>query len=129
MKSRYRNQPFCSRSSARGSIPTALEGGAGEEPTADLIERAYTGPDEEGNSQSWRRIDGDWLGASREFAIKLDNATNNTSLVLAFEIDGGRTLIFAADAQVGSWLSWADLDWTVDGRNVTARISSLARHF
>ena len=53
--------------------------------------------------------------------MQLDSRTNNTSLVLAFEfIDSGRVLLFAADAQVGNWLSWHDLEWTVDGKTVTA---------
>ena len=71
--------------------------------------------------QSWRRIDGDWLGAARNFALKLDSATNNTSLVLAIELtDKGKVLLFAADAQVGNWLSWQDLSWkTHDGKPVT----------
>lgn len=71
--------------------------------------------------QSWRRIDGDWLGAARNFALKLDSATNNTSLVLAIELtDKGKVLLFAADAQVGNWLSWQDLIWTTrDGKPVT----------
>jgi hypothetical protein len=62
------------------------------------------------NDQSWRRIDSDWLGLSADLAMQLDNRTNNTSLVLAFEfVKSGRVLLFAADAQVGSWLSWQNL--------------------
>jgi hypothetical protein len=53
-------------------------------------------------------------------ALQLDSLTNNTSLVIAIELaPGGNVLLFAADAQVGNWLSWQDLKWTVDGRNVT----------
>ncbi|MDY0968687.1 MULTISPECIES: hypothetical protein [unclassified Sphingomonas] len=90
--------------------------------TGDFFKDAYWGPAADGGDQSWRRIDGDWLTGSREFALKLDNATNNTSLVLALEFErSGRTLLFAADAQVGSWLSWQELAWTVDGEEVTAR--------
>jgi hypothetical protein len=42
---------------------------------------------------------------------------NNTSLVLAFELGEpgrGQVLLFAADAQVGNWLSWTstNLAWT-----------------
>ena len=70
--------------------------------------------------QSWRRIDAEWLGASADLAMQLDKAVNNTSLVLAFEfVDTGRVMLFAADAQVGSWLSWQDLTWQVDGKAVT----------
>jgi hypothetical protein len=66
------------------------------------------------NDQSWRRIDSDWLGLSADLAMQLDNRTNNTSLVLAFEfVKSGRVLLFAADAQVGSWLSWQNLCWSI----------------
>jgi hypothetical protein len=68
----------------------------------------------------WRRIDGDWLGGTTEMALQLDSLTNNTSLVLAIELaPGGDVLLFAADAQVGSWLSWQSLSWRVDGTTVT----------
>lgn len=60
----------------------------------------------------WRRIDGDWLSASADLAMQLDQRTNNTSLVLAFELsETKRVLLFAADAQIGNWLSWRDLKW------------------
>jgi hypothetical protein len=69
---------------------------------------------------SWRRIDGDWLGGASEMALQLDSLTNNTSLVLAIELEpGGDVLLFAADAQVGNWLSWQELKWTVEGKDVT----------
>lgn len=72
------------------------------------------------NDQRWRRIDGDWLGASADLAMQLDDRTNNSSLVLAFEfVDSGRVLLFAADAQIGNWLSWQDLKWNVDGKSVS----------
>lgn len=65
--------------------------------------------------QGWRRIDDDWLGISPDLALKLDSATNNTSLVLAIELEpGGDVLLFAGDAQVGNWLSWHDVKW-MDG--------------
>lgn len=53
-----------------------------------------------------RRIDADWLGAAGALALKLNSDTNNTSLVLAFEIADGAIMLFAADAQVGNWESW-----------------------
>ncbi len=65
---------------------------------------------------AWRRIDTDWLDVTSELALNLDNDTNNTSLVLAFELGkpgSGEVLLFAADAQVGNWLSWKDLSWKV----------------
>jgi hypothetical protein len=75
------------------------------------------------NTQDWRRIDADWMGAATTLAMQLDQDTNNTSLVLAFELgpkkDGGPVLLFAADAQVGNWLSWQDVTWTFEGRTIT----------
>ncbi|MGY3487900.1 beta-lactamase superfamily II metal-dependent hydrolase [Bradyrhizobium sp. USDA 4011] len=59
----------------------------------------------------WQRIDTEWLGNTDEFALMLQSATNNTSLVLAIELAGGDVLLFAADAQVGNWLSWEALEW------------------
>ena len=34
----------------------------------------------------WRRIDESWLHSADNLAIKMNSATNNTSLVLAFEL-------------------------------------------
>jgi hypothetical protein len=67
----------------------------------------------------WRRIDTDWLAGSTELALQLDSLTNNTSLAVAIELPNGDVLLFAADAQVGNWLSWQDLTWTVDGKTVS----------
>ncbi len=65
--------------------------------------------------QSWRRIDGAWLGMSETMALQLDSATNNTSLVIAIEIiDTGEVLLFPGDAQAGNWMSWQDLKWKAD---------------
>jgi beta-lactamase superfamily II metal-dependent hydrolase len=57
-----------------------------------------------------RRIDSDWLWAGAEqLALHLDSYTNNTSLVLAFELpETKKVLLFVGDAQVGNWLSWHD---------------------
>jgi hypothetical protein len=68
--------------------------------------------------QSWRQIDADWLDVSSNLALQLDTATNNTSLVIGLELPNREVLLFAADAQVGNWLSWQDLDWTVGGEKV-----------
>jgi beta-lactamase superfamily II metal-dependent hydrolase len=62
----------------------------------------------------WRRIDNDWLAAADELALSINNMTNNTSLVLAIELTETKprkVLLFAADAQVGNWLSWQNLEW------------------
>lgn len=75
-------------------------------PTQSLIAETYLDPD-----ATWRRIDGDWLNAAGPLALDLAGDTNNSSLVLAFEWGPrgrGRVLLFAADAQVGNWLSWRD---------------------
>ena len=82
----------------------------------------YLGPDGQGSGQAWRRIDGDWLASAPELALQLDSRTNNSSLVIAFEIvDTGHVLLFAADAQVGNWLTWSDITFPVkrEGANVT----------
>ncbi|WP_198033769.1 MBL fold metallo-hydrolase [Bradyrhizobium sp. WSM2254] len=73
-----------------------------------------------GDASEWRRIDSDWLGGTDEFALMLQSATNNTSLVLAIELQSGDVMLFAGDAQVGNWLSWQSLSWKhPDGRTVT----------
>lgn len=65
---------------------------------------------------AWRRIDFDWLAGTDELALQLDNATNNTSLVLAIElIDDGRVLLMPADAQLGNWLSWENASLEISG--------------
>lgn len=70
-----------------------------------------------------RRIDGDWLwsGAQR-LALQMDSYTNNTSLVLAFELPKSKdVLLFVGDAQIGNWLSWHDQAYTTsDGRELSA---------
>ena len=67
----------------------------------------------------WRRIDAAWLDVAAELALRLDHLTNNTSLALAIELADGDVLLFAADAQVGNWLSWHNRAWTADGQTVT----------
>ena len=62
----------------------------------------------------WRQIEFDWTAAAETLALNLDSHTNNTCLVVAFElVKSGRVLLFAADAQVGNWLSWQDTKWQV----------------
>ena len=88
------------------------------DPDIAFLSRYYAGPPEPvagidaeyapGPDQGWRRIDNDWLGLSADLALQLDSRTNNSSLVLAIEIAAtGRVLLFAADAQIGNWKSWA----------------------
>lgn len=66
------------------------------------IERLYYG------SPDRSRIEEDWLDAAEALALKMDSDTNNTSLVLAIELPDRQVMLFAADAQVGNWLSWGD---------------------
>ena len=71
--------------------------------------------------EPWRRIDHDWLGVSADLAIQIDQRTNNSSLVLAFEfLETGRVMLFVGDAQVGNWLSWKDVHWPVGDKIVSA---------
>ncbi len=73
----------------------------------DFVSEMYEAP-----SEAWRRIDHDWLRAMGQLALDLDNDTNNSSLVLAFEFEDTRdVLLFPADAQVGNWQSWAKLEF------------------
>ncbi len=70
-----------------------------------------TGP---GHGPEWRRIDEDWLSAAEDLALSINSKTNNTSLVLAVELtesEQRKVLLFAADAQVGNWLSWHEIYW------------------
>ena len=63
-------------------------------------------------TNSWRKIDLDWLDQADRLALFLDSYTNNSSLVLAFElVKSGKVLLFAADAQTGNWLSWENIKW------------------
>jgi len=82
------------------------------------VGRSTSGPVD--TDQSWRRIDYDWASSGADLALQLDSKTNNTSLVLAFEVAGsGRVFLFTADAQIGNWLSWQTVSWQVDGKLVT----------
>jgi hypothetical protein len=75
----------------------------------------------------WRRIDLDLEYLGESLALKLDNATNNTSLVLAIELPNSkRVLLFPGDAQVGNWESWHKGGWSernglAKGEKITAK--------
>src|SRR5215471_3313815 len=57
---------------------------------ADMI-RIY-----DNRKESWRKIDEDWLDQANRLALYLDSYTNNSSLVLAFElVRSGKVLLFA----------------------------------
>jgi hypothetical protein len=90
--------------------------------TRKLFEDVY-GLGNRNQDAAWRRIDGDWLFAVEQLALQLDHHTNNTSLALALELGppgSGPVLLFPADAQVGSWLSWQNVRWDVAGRKFGA---------
>lgn len=97
-------QPFA----PHWSIPLEVASGM------PFFRRVFDSPDE-----SWRGISQAWLDGLTELALKLDEHTNNSSLVLAIELANRDVLLFAADAQVGNWLSWQDLRWQVEGNEVT----------
>jgi hypothetical protein len=81
--------------------------------------------------EAHRRIEHAWLDAVGPFALQLDGAINNTSLVLAIELEGSKNvLLFPGDAQVGSWLSWHDHQWRVKRGNkeVTVTAKDLLRN-
>lgn len=83
-------------------------------PEDDFFRRNYGFANDK--DKDWRRIDNDWMNVTSELALNLDSDTNNTSLVLAFEVGepgSGKVLLFAADAQVGSWETWPGLTWTI----------------
>jgi len=75
-----------------------------------------------------RRIDGDWLWAgAQRLALYMETYTNNTSLALAFELPKSKkVLLFAADAQVGNWLSWHDVDYKTDDERTLKAADLLA---
>jgi hypothetical protein len=80
------------------------------------------GPKEAHDNMPWRRIDKDWLYSAGQLALDMNNQTNNSSLVLAFELGkGGKVMLFAADAHRGNWLSWGGKEWTDGQGRVSAR--------
>lgn len=75
----------------------------------NLINKTWDAPGEES-----RQIKDDWTAAAETLALNLDNHTNNTCLVVAFELSpGGKVLLFPADAQMGNWTSWKDTRWNI----------------
>lgn len=69
----------------------------------------------------WRRMTADDAADAGALALAMNNATNNSSLVLAFELSkGGKVLLFVGDAQAGNWRSWSEDDFDDEGVKVTA---------
>ena len=80
------------------------------------------------SENEWRRVDSDWLSAATDLALQLDKMTNNSSLALAIErIADGKVLLFPADAQQGSWLSWHALQWKVPGQSKSVGMVDLLK--
>jgi hypothetical protein len=102
---------------------------AGDIGHLEALAPAMRGLVEAYSADEGRRIDRDWEAAAGLLALDLDNDTNNTSLVLAFELEpGGDVLLFAADAQVGNWESWHDQDYKgADGRRTMTAENLLGR--
>ena len=90
--------------------------------TSEFFRATYFDP-----ASTWQRIDSDWLEGASALARQFDQAVNNTSLVLALQLSGGDVLLFAADAQVGSWLSWQNLKWTLSDKTVVTTADLLKR--
>jgi hypothetical protein len=94
--------------------------------SGSFFRRHYGFSNRRGHGPAWRRIDADWLAPAEQLALDVNSKTNNTSLVLAIELadtQPRKVLLFAADAQVGNWLSWHQLSWpgdSADDDRVTA---------
>jgi hypothetical protein len=79
------------------------------------------------DDRTWRRIDTDWLRVAEQFALRMGDFINNTSLVLAIELPASKkVLLLAADAQRGNWTSWVSKSWgaengLTEGEEVTVR--------
>jgi len=97
----------------------------------EFFQRSYGFSDLEEHGPEWRRIDADWLNAAEQLALDINGKTNNTSLVLAVELTETmprKVLLFAADAQVGNWLSWHELCWAGEGEDgETVTVEDLLR--
>lgn len=76
------------------------------------------------SEQEWRKIAYDWTQAAETLALNLDTHTNNTCLVLAFEfVDTGEVFLFPADAQIGNWLSWQNLQWEIRTASGSSKVT------
>jgi len=94
------------------------EQAAGNHAFSDFFRQYYGFKKDAGHGPEWRRTDADWLAPAEQLALKINSYTNNTSLVIAIEITTApsyKVLLFAADAQVGNWLSWQELEFPGEG--------------
>jgi hypothetical protein len=86
-----------------------------------IVGEAADGEDVPTNA-AWRRMNADDAMDAGALALAMNNATNNTSLVLAFELSkGGKVLLFVGDAQAGNWRSWSEAAIDDGGNKVTAK--------
>jgi len=73
------------------------------------------------SNAGWRRMTADDAADAGALALAMNNATNNASLVLAFEMTkGGKVLLFVGDAQAGNWRSWSEDHFDDEGVKVSA---------
>lgn len=78
-----------------------------DETRQSLLNNLYNG-----TGQEWRRIDYEWLSEIGRVALHMDTLTNNSSLVLAFElVKSKKVVLFVGDAQIGNWKSWTDVEF------------------
>jgi beta-lactamase superfamily II metal-dependent hydrolase len=78
-----------------------------EEQGKSAVGKAYRN-----SKEKWRKIENEWLGEFEHLSLYLNTYTNNSSLVLAFElVEYNKVLLFAADAQMGNWKSWGSIKW------------------
>lgn len=77
-----------------------------------LLQKKY-----EDKDAGWRRIDYDWLSELGRISLHMDTLTNNSSLVLAFElVKNKKVVLFVGDAQIGNWKSWFDVSFDCAGK-------------
>lgn len=107
--------PFDAEWARRHYLPRYVE----SDSLRELKQQTWENPAEE-----WRQIGDDWTQIAETLALNLDTHTNNTCLVLAFEfVETGKVFLFPADAQVGNWLSWQALQWTVQNGNEKSKVT------
>lgn len=88
----------------------------------DSPKNASQTPDETADNAEFRRIDNEWRYSAERLALAMGNDTNNSSLVLAFELGkGGKVLLFAGDAQRGNWASWANKTFEDGDRQIQVK--------
>ena len=95
-----------------------FDGKYAREKLPDSLAKSY-------ESEPWRQIENDWLMSAARMALQADSYTNNTSLVLAFQLkESGKVLLFVGDAQIGSWESWQPLEFD-NGDGATVKTPDL----